>query len=280
MNLHKEIEMRKQVENSLRLLQNELEQRIEMRTRELEKANVLLHQALKMEAIGQLAGTIAHDFNNYLSIIMGYSAFLVKKLDSKVLEHEYAQIIEKTAHTAAELTSQLLTFVRKKKFNINPINTNELINDMKPLLSSILKNGIKVNYNIDPNFPVFSGGIDQIKSALLNLCINARDAMNKNGTLTLTTKTVEVTPEYCETHRITCLKGTYASIAVSDTGTGIQDDVFKHLFEPFFTTKEEGKGTGMGLAAVYGIMKSHQGAVFAETELGKGTTFTLLFPLG
>ncbi len=264
---------------SLKKLQNELEERVETRTRELEKANEKLFQAQKMEAIGHLAGSMAHDFNNYLSVILGYSALMTKKLDEKAPVYGYAQTIERTAETAAKLTSQLLTFARKKKYRMQPVNLNDLIKGMIALLSSAVQRGITITHITEPKLPLLQGGVDLIKSALLNLCLNARDAMKNSGTLTIATKTVRVTPEYCRSYGITCAAGTYAGVSVTDTGSGIEPDVFNHLFEPFFTTKEEGKGTGMGLAAVYGIAQSHKGAVFAETQLGKGTTFTKLFPV-
>lgn len=279
LSLREEIERRKQVEASLRSLQNGLEQRVEERTHELEKANELLYQARKMETIGNIAGTIAHDFNNFLTIISGYSTLIVKSIDQKEPAYEYAQVIEKTAETAAELTSQLLTFARKKKFTIQTVDLNILIKEMIPLLSSVIKHGITINHIAEPQLPTFQGGIDQIKSAILNLCLNARDAMKNGGILTLTTKILQITPEFCQNHSICCQAGTYTAIEVSDTGSGIEDEVLNHLFEPFFTTKEVGKGTGMGLAAVYGIMQSHRGAVFADTKIGNGTSFTMLFPI-
>jgi signal transduction histidine kinase len=277
-NLRKEVEVRKKAENSLKQLQNELEERVEARTRELEKVNEQLLQARKMEAIGNLAGSVAHDFNNHLNIILGYSALLTKRLPENSQDHEFARNIEKTAETAAELTSQLLTFARKKKYKMQTVNLNDLIRELLPLLASALKRGIDINYIEDPQIPLFQGGADLIKNALLNLCLNARDAMKNEGTLTLTTRTVQITAEYCRARGINCTDGVYASVEVTDTGSGIEPEVLNHLFEPFFTTKEEGKGTGMGLAAVYGTMQSHHGAVFAQTAVGEGTTFTLLFP--
>ena len=279
-NLRKEIERRKEVESSLRELQNELERRVEERTDELRKANELLFQARKMEAIGQLSGTIAHDFNNFLNIILGYSTILVETLDSEIPSYRYAQNIEKAARTAAEMTSQLLTFARKKEFTTQPVDLNLLVKEMIPLLSSLIKDGITVKHIAEPQLPVFKGGVDLIKSAILNLCLNARDAMKGGGSLTLTTRTMAVTTGFCHIHRINCAEGLYSSVAISDTGTGIDEKVMSRLFEPFFTTKDEGKGTGMGLAAVYGIMQSHQGAVYAESTVGKGTTFFMLFPVG
>ncbi len=277
-NLREEIERRKQVEYSFRQLQNELEKRVEERSNELQKANELLFQARKMEIIGHLSGTIAHDFNNFLNIILGYSMMLVDTLDTDTPACKYAKSIENAAKTAAEMTSQLLTFARKKKFTTQPVDLNTLVKEIIPLLSSLIKEGITIDHVADPKLPVFQGGADLIKSAILNLCLNARDAMKNGGTLTITTRPLQVTTEFCHNHRINCSDGLYSLLAVSDTGTGIDDNVLNHLFEPFFTTKEDGKGTGMGLAAVYGIMQSHRGAVFVETQPGKGTTFNMLFP--
>ena len=279
-NLRKEIEKRKEVEKTLRELQNELEKRVEQRTNELKKANELLFQARKMEVIGQLSGTIAHDFNNFLNIILGYSTILSETLDSETPSYKYAQNIENAARTAAEMTSQLLTFARKKEFCTQPIDLNVLVKEMIPLLSNLIKDGITVKHVAEAQLPLFQGGVDLIKSAILNLCLNARDAMKGGGTLTLTTKAVDVTTEFRHIHHINCVEGLYSSIAVSDTGPGIDEKVMSRLFEPFFTTKDEGKGTGMGLAAVYGIIQSHQGAVYVESALGKGTTFCMLFPVG
>jgi signal transduction histidine kinase len=276
--LRKEVEVRIQAETLLKKNQNELEERVETRTRELEKANEKLHQAEKMEAIGQMAGGIAHDFSNYLSIILGYSALLVETLDEGTKEKEHALMIEQTVQRASELTSQLLTVARKKKFESQLINLNDAVNELIPLFSRSVNKNITIKHISEPEIPLIRGGPTQIQNALLNLALNACDAMEHGGTLTFTTETILVTPAYCRDKGITCQTGTYVGVAVADTGCGIEPEVFNHIFEPFFTTKEEGKGAGMGLAAVYGIAQSHGGAVFASTQVGKGTTFTLLFP--
>jgi signal transduction histidine kinase len=276
--LRKEVEVRIQAETLLKKYQNELEERVASRTRELEKANEMLRQAEKMEAIGQLAGGIAHDFSNYLNIILGYSSLLVETLDKQAKENDYAQKIETAAGRASELTTQLLTFARKKKFESQLVNLNDVVKELLPLFSTSVKNTIEIKQIADPGLPMIRGGATQIQNALLNLAVNARDAMGHGGTITFTTQTVEVTPDYCRENGITCPQGRYVGVSVTDTGTGIPPEVLSRMFEPFFTTKEEGKGTGMGLAAVYGIAQSHQGVVFAKTKLGKGTTFTMLFP--
>jgi signal transduction histidine kinase len=276
--LRKEVEVRIQAETLLKKYQNELEERVASRTRELEKANEMLRQAEKMEAIGQLAGGIAHDFSNYLNIILGYSSLLVETLDKKAKENDYAQKIETAAERASELTSQLMTFARKKKFESQIVNINDVVKELLPLFSTSVKNTIAINIVADPKLPMIRGGATQIQNALLNLAVNARDAMGQGGTITFATQAVQVTSDYCRENGISCPPGRYVAVSVSDTGTGIPPEVLSRMFEPFFTTKEEGKGTGMGLAAVYGIAQSHQGAVFAKTKLGKGTTFTMLFP--
>jgi signal transduction histidine kinase len=270
--------VRIQAETLLKKYQNELEERVASRTRELEKANEMLRQAEKMEAIGQLAGGIAHDFSNYLNIILGYSSLLVETLDKKAKENDYAQKIETAAERASELTSQLMTFARKKKFESQIVNINDVVKELLPLFSTSVKNTIAINIVADPKLPMIRGGATQIQNALLNLAVNARDAMGQGGTITFATQAVQVTSDYCRENGISCPPGRYVAVSVSDTGTGIPPEVLSRMFEPFFTTKEEGKGTGMGLAAVYGIAQSHQGAVFAKTKLGKGTTFTMLFP--
>jgi signal transduction histidine kinase len=277
--LHKEIEVRKQTEALLKKYQTDLEGMVEKRTNELAKANERLRQAEKMEAIGQMAGGVAHDFNNYLSIIIGYSGFLVLTLDkgSKSLEH--ASQIQKAAQSASELTSQLLTFSRKNKLTMESVDINQLIVKLIPLISRAMSKNITINHMQKPQIPLFPGNVAQIQNALLNLALNARDAMDNSGVLTFSTETIQVTSEYCQKKGIACSLEKYVGVSVTDTGTGIPPEVFHHLFEPFYTTKEEGKGTGMGLAAVYGIAQSHNGAVFAETEIGHGSTFTILFPI-
>jgi signal transduction histidine kinase len=277
--LHKEIEMRKQTEAMLKKYRTDLEEMVETRTRELAKANERLHQAEKMEAIGQMAGGVAHDFNNYLNIIIGYGELLLSTLTSESKSLEYASQIEKAAQSASELTTQLLTFSRKNKFTMEPVDGNQLIVNLIPLITRAMRKNITINFIQKPFIPLFSGNSTQIQNALLNLALNARDAMEQGGVLTFSIDTIHVTSEYCQNKGISCPLETYIGVSVTDTGSGIPPEVLPHLFEPFFTTKEEGKGTGMGLAAVYGIARSHNGAVFAETEIGNGSTFTILFPL-
>jgi signal transduction histidine kinase len=277
--LHKEIEIRKQTEAMLKKYQTDLEAMVETRTNELAKANERLHQAEKMEAIGQMAGGVAHDFNNYLNIIIGYNELLLSTLNKEEKGLEYASQIEKAAQSASELTSQLLTFSRKNKFTMEPVDGNQLIVNLIPLITRAMRKNITINFIQKPFIPLFSGNATQIQNALINLALNARDAMENGGVLTFSIEAIQVTSEYCQNKGISCPLEKYVGVSITDTGSGIPPEVFPHLFEPFFTTKEEGKGTGMGLAAVYGIARSHNGAVFAETEIGNGSTFTILFPI-
>jgi signal transduction histidine kinase len=274
-----EIEERKKAETLLKKYQSELEERVKERTRELQSAYEKLHQSEKMESIGQLAGGIAHDFKNYLTIILGYSSLLCKKLDSSSQEYTFANQIETSGKNALELTSKLLTFARKEKFSVRILDVNTMVTDVISLISKSLGKNITIKSDITPSLPKISGGSSQIQNALLNLMINARDSMENGGTLTMGTCSIDVTKEYCESNNLTCSTGLYVGITVADTGNGIPEDVLPHIFEPFYTTKKEGKGTGMGLAAVYGTVKSHKGTVVVKSEKGAGTCFTLLFPV-
>ncbi|MBN1756868.1 MAG: hypothetical protein JW863_01035 [Chitinispirillaceae bacterium] len=274
-----EIEERKKAEALLKQYQSELEERVEERTKELQNAYEKLHQSEKMESIGQLAGGIAHDFKNYLTIILGYSSLLLKKLEPASQEFTFANQIETSGQNALELTSQLLTFARREKFTPRPLDVNKLVTDVIALLSKSIGKNITLESKTAPSLPRISGGNSQIQNALLNLMLNARDSMENGGILTVTTGTIEVTDSYCDENGISCTAGKYCSITVGDTGSGIPPDILPHIFEPFYTTKNVGEGTGMGLAAVYGTLKSHHGAVFVKSEEGKGTVFTLLFPV-
>lgn len=276
--LRHEIAVRTEVENKLKEYQNNLEEKVQKRTMELKTANENLHQAEKMEAVGQLAGGIAHDFNNQLMIVMGYCELLLNKLNANSPERDYAKQIHVSGKRAAELTKQLLAFARKGVYKSQVVNINELVSEIVLLLLRSVKN-IHIVHNLRAQNPYTWGGSTQIQNALLNLALNARDSMEYGGTLTIETETVEMDKESETINNSSLPSGTYVSVSVKDTGTGINADTLEHIFEPFFTTKEEGKGTGMGLAAVYGIVSSHKGGIKVETSLGKGTKFTLLFPV-
>lgn len=278
--LQNEVDERKKAQTLLTTYQNELERLVEKRTRQLEIANEKLNQAEKMEAIGKLAGSVAHDFKNHLTIILGYTNILLKKLDETSQEHTFVQQIRKSSENATELTTELLTFAHKERFVPKPIDLNKLIDNIQVLFSKSIASNITLVINPQKNLSMIMGGESKIHNALLNLVLNARDAIGeKNGTITISTSTCTVTPDACTNNGITCTPGNFVALKVSDTADGIPPDILPHIFEPFYTTKAKGKGTGIGLATVYGIAKSHKGSIIVNSNLGTGTTFTLLFPV-
>ncbi|MBD3343614.1 MAG: response regulator [Chitinivibrionales bacterium] len=239
-----------------------------------------LFQAQKMEAIGHLAGGVAHDFNNLLTVITGYAGLLEIKLDEASSLLGYVQEIRKAGSRAAELTNQLLVFARKGKFQSKAIAVHEIIREVVALLERTIDKRVSINLDFNARPSTTTGDSTQIQNALLNLGINARDAMaEKGGVLTFATRIEMVARSRLLGHSFILEPGTYIAISVSDTGTGIDRNTMDHIFEPFFTTKEKGKGTGLGLAAVYGCAKHHQGCVEVQSVLGKGTSFTLYFPV-
>jgi two-component system cell cycle sensor histidine kinase/response regulator CckA len=245
---------------------------------ETKKLEEQLIQSQKMESIGQLASGVAHDFNNLLGSIYGVIGILREKLaqlDPNL--RKYIDILDSTSQRAAELTSQLLTFSRQHEGNIKPERLNDIVHDaIRILIRSIGKN-IKVESVLDPMLYPIEADSGQIESALINLCINARDAMPSGGTLRIETSNAEFTAQ--KTKRIPDAQpGKYVCMSVSDTGIGMSKDIQQKIFEPFFTTKPIGKGTGLGLSIVYGIVKNHGGLINVYSEQGHGSTFRLYFP--
>ncbi len=237
-----------------------------------------LLQAQKMEAIGQLAGGVAHDFNNLLTAIIGYGHLL--KNEAPLDDHMSAYVgqILSAADRAAILTNDLLTFSRKQIVNLQPVNLNKIIKDMESLLLRVIGEDIELTTiltNADLTIMADSTQIDQI---LMNLATNAQDAMPKGGSFIIRTDRVEINLEYIKAYDYG-KPGSYALLSVEDTGTGMDENIRERIFEPFFTTKEVGKGTGLGLAMVYGIVKQHNGYINVYSESGRGTTFKILLPL-
>jgi len=234
-----------------------------------------LRQSQKMEAIGTLAGGVAHDFNNILTAIMGFGSILRSKLGESAHAH-YVDDILSAADKAAKLTHGLLAFSRKQTIETKPVNINEIVSTIDRILHRIIGEDIEFHSNIAPEDLVIMGDCGQIEQVLMNLAVNARDAMPNGGSLRLTTEQVEITknqPDY------SLHPGQYARIAVSDTGVGIDKETCHRIFEPFFTTKGLGKGTGLGLSIVYGIVKQHGGEVSVCSEPGSGTCFNIYLPL-
>ncbi len=234
-----------------------------------------LRHSEKMEAIGQLAGGVAHDFNNQLGGILGYADLLSRRIDDPGLRG-YADGIIKAARRAAELTQKLLAFARKGNYISVPVNLHEVIHEVVNLLKHSLDKRIVIKQRLAAQAPVTRGDPTQLLNALLNLALNARDAMPQGGELTLTSAVARLEARAFQSD---IAGGDYAQISVDDTGVGMSDETRRHLFEPFFTTKDVGKGTGLGLAAVYGTIKSHGGAIAVESVLGRGTSFKLYVPL-
>ncbi len=236
-----------------------------------------LRQAQKMESIGTLAGGIAHDFNNILAIIMGHAHLLLKANPEIAQKAKSAETIHRAVQRGAKLVKQILTFARRDEVVFEAVNLNHVVEELQKMLEETFPKIIDFELKLDPALPTTIADQSQVHQALLNLCVNARDAMPNGGTLTIETALVHglfLRERFTEAH-----DHLYASLCVRDTGTGMAPDVLNRIFEPFFTTKEIGKGTGLGLAVVYGVSKSHKGFVEATSSVGKGTSFTVYFPI-
>jgi two-component system CheB/CheR fusion protein len=238
-----------------------------------------LRHAEKMQAVGQLAGGIAHDFNNQLSGVLGYADILREEAEGNPLLVEYADNIIVAAKRASDLTSQLLAFSRKGKFLNTTVDMHRVVFEAANLLQRSIDKRIVIRQELRANPPTTMGDPTQLQNAVLNLALNARDAMPDGGKLTFATDTAELDEEACRARSLAVAPGRYLQVSVADTGVGIDGQIMERIFEPFFTTKERGRGTGMGLAAVYGTVKSHGGAVTVESQPGRGSTFVLHLPL-
>ncbi len=236
-----------------------------------------LRQSQKMEAIGQLTGGIAHDFNNILTIINGYSDLMLAKLRRDDPSFEPVQQIKEAAYRASSLTSQLLAFSRKQILNPVILDLNHLIRQMEKMLRRLIGEDIDLRTIYDDNISTIKADSSQIEQVILNLAVNARDAMPRGGKLIIETAMVNFTEEYVRLHEDVS-EGRFVMMAVSDTGTGIDEATKPRIFEPFFTTKEKERGTGLGLSTVYGIVKQSGGSIWVYSEPGKGTIFKVYFP--
>ncbi len=236
-----------------------------------------LLQSQKMESIGLLAGGIAHDFNNILSAILGYSSYLksVVYQDEKVYAH--LDTIERSAVRAAELTSQLLAFARGGKYVVGPMNIHHLIEETVRLLRGSIDKSIAIETDLAASSPIIEGDGSQMQQVLMNLCVNARDAMPHGGTLKISTRRINKPDAYLLSRRSEHTSA-YIRVAIADTGIGIDESIRGRIFEPFFTTKEKGKGTGLGLATAYGIIEHHGGFIGFQSKVGAGTAFFMYVP--
>jgi PAS domain S-box-containing protein len=250
-----DIHERKQVEESLK-----------------EREDQLRH-AQKLEAVGTLAGGIAHEFNNLIQAIQGYTVYAMDGLEATDPRHQDLDQVLIASKRAASLTKQLLGFSRRQILEFEILDLNQLVQDLTKLIRPLIGENITIQLNLDPSAGNIRADSSHIQQMLMNLCINARDAMPRGGTLTIRTSSVKSNEEKCRSLSLT--HGKYSAISVNDTGCGIPADVRAHIFEPFFTTKEIGRGTGLGLAMAYGIVQQHAGSIQIDTEVGIGTTVTV-----
>jgi signal transduction histidine kinase/ActR/RegA family two-component response regulator len=238
-----------------------------------------LRQSQKMESVGQLAAGVAHDFNNMLTIIQGHSGMLLAKSAQKPELMDSAQAIYFASERAANLTRQLLMFSRKNVMQPRLLDLREVVMHMSKMLERLLGETISSEFRAPAEVPLVLADAGMIEQVVMNLAVNARDAMPKGGSLAITISPSEVDDSYLQSHP-EARTGSFVTLRVTDTGCGMDPETMARIFEPFFTTKEVGKGTGLGLATVYGIVKQHEGWIEVTSLLGKGTSFTVFFPAG
>jgi PAS domain S-box-containing protein len=248
--------------------------RAEHKKRDLEAQ---LQVAQKMEAVGTLAGGIAHDFNNILQSIFSYTQILLMKKKTDDPDFSRIEAIIESVKRASDLTKRLLIFSRKVKSELKPLDLNSEVVQIVKMLGRMIPKMVNIEIKLAGNLKPVNADPVQIEQIMMNLGVNARDAMPDGGNLIFETENIALDAEFCKTHLGTT-PGEYVLLTVSDTGHGMEKEVRTHIFEPFFTTKEAGKGTGLGLAMVYGIVQSHGGYLTCESEAGRGTTFRIYFP--
>ena len=246
-------------------------------TTEMRLLQAQSEQSKKMEAVGRLAGGVAHDFNNLLGVIIGYSELLIEKLDPEAQIANHLAQIKLAAERGAHLTRQLLVFSRQQVVSLKVLDLNAVIREASKLLSRVVREDIILSYRNSVSVGLIKADAGQIEQVLMNLVVNARDAMPNGGRITIATDSITLNDKYCLGHE-PAIEGDYVMLEVRDTGFGMDETTKAHVFEPFFTTKQPGKGTGLGLASVYAIVQQSGGYVSVNSELGRGTTFKLYFP--
>jgi signal transduction histidine kinase len=264
---------RKRVEQALQTSENEKRQIIEA----LRRSEEQFLQSQKLEAVGRLAGGVAHDFNNLLTAIMGYSDIALRRLRPDDPLSTYLTEIKKAGERAASLTRQLLAFSRKQVMQPKVLDLNSVINDMQRMLQRIIGEDIELVTKLSADLGSVKVDPSHLEQVIMNLVVNARDAMRLGGHLFIETANTDLDETYSRQH-IAIEPGRFVMFAVSDTGAGMSEETRLHIFEPFFTTKEVGKGTGLGLSTVYGIVKQSGGSIWVYSEKGKGTTFKVYLP--
>jgi two-component system, cell cycle sensor histidine kinase and response regulator CckA len=237
-----------------------------------------LRLSQRMEAIGELAGGVAHDFNNLLAVILGCAEVVLDALPPDHGATKKVEMVRQAASSAADLTRQLLAFSRQQMLQPRVLNLKEVIDKIQGLLRRLIGENIEIKVSLEPALGFVKADPGQIEQVLLNLCVNARDAMPKGGRLTIEARNVELDDSFRD-ERLVVVPGPYVMLAVGDSGCGMSRDTQARIFDPFFTTKEVGKGTGLGLATVYGIVKQSGGYIWVYSELDKGTVFKTYLPL-
>lgn len=245
---------------------------------EYKKLQEQYRQSQKMESIGRLAGGVAHDYNNMLNVILGNADIALDQLDATDSSRSYLLEICNAAERSANLTSQLLAFARRQAISLEILNLNDVVSNMIKMINLLIGEDIELAWRPHKNLVLVEMDPGQIEQLLANLCVNARDAITRVGKVTIETHQVELDETYTHEHP-EFLPGQYAMLVVSDNGCGMERETLTNIFEPFFTTKNEGEGTGLGLATVYGIVKQNKGFINVYSEPGQGTTFKIYLPL-
>jgi signal transduction histidine kinase/CheY-like chemotaxis protein len=246
-------------------------------TSERRKLEEQLRHSQKMDAVGQLAAGVAHDFNNLLTIITGYGELVLEALKPESAEYSMVSQIIRAGERASALTRQLLIFSRRQVVEPKVLDLNVIVGDAQRMLGRLIGEDVQLACSLDPDLARVKVDPGQVEQIILNLCVNARDAMPCGGKLTIETRNVELDANYTHSHP-EVRPGRYALLAVSDTGTGIDEKIRSHIFEPFFTTKGSGRGTGLGLATVFGIVNQNGGHIGLYTEVNRGTSFKIYLP--
>ena len=247
--------------------------------RERRRLETQVNQLRRFEAIGRLAGGIAHDFNNVLGSILGWAELGQTDLPADHRARQRFDKIRAQAERAAALTRQLLAFARRQVLEPQNLDINSLVSESVNLMGKVLGEHVQIELRLADGLEPAFADASQLEQIVMNLCINARDAMPEGGTLAISTRMAEIRPGV-EEFRSYFRPGRYVQLTIADTGTGMDAQTLEHIFEPFFTTKEVGKGTGLGLATVYGIVKQHNGIIDVESKLGQGTRFHVYLPVG
>lgn len=247
-------------------------------SKERDRLQQQIQKAQKMESIGRLAGGVSHDLNNMLAPILGYGEILQDEFADNDERKIAVDEIVQAGMRARDLVRQLLAFSRKQILDFRPISLNQVIRSFQKLLRRTIREDISIRLHTADELPLISGDIGQLEQVIMNLAINAQDAMPEGGAITIETAVAELDAAYAENHPAV-VPGPHVMLSISDTGTGMTEDIRNHIFEPFFTTKEETRGTGLGLATVYGITKQHRANIWLYSEPGEGTTFKIYFPI-